>query len=116
MFDQMMPETQITHISQFRNMAVKIHPEADMMFREDPRFHECLEMEQIFMLALIGKICGNEYSVLNCAWINEKPYYYILVDPKFAIMAPDGQPQIISAARVPCEYAEITSKGFWAAR
>lgn len=102
----------LSHLNQFSPHTVRIIPDADMRYAQDQRWMDADDDERAFALALISKLCGNEYPVVSAEWDNGKLFYNVLIRPKLTNFDIFGMPQTVGYAFVPADYVTVVQPYF----
>lgn len=110
-----MNEIIIHHVSQCRQMTVRVDPDAYVKYSNDDRWQNISKEERQFAFGIIEKISGKECPVCKTEYTKDGLFYHILINPKIKVWDGSGSPIEIGIAFVPCDYVKITTPDFWRA-
>jgi hypothetical protein len=102
----------VLHYHQYPAQVVRVIPDADMKYIQDERWKDADKDEKSFALALIGKLCGNEYPVIGTDVTDGQMFYNLLLRPKLTNFDIFGVPQTVGYAFVPGDYVTVVRSGF----
>jgi len=108
--------TEIHHIDQYRQMVVKVDPDAERIYSEDPRWENVTKQERQIAVNIINRLAGNEYPVFKTDRVGDRLFHHLVIYPKITIPDMFGQPMEIGIAFVPAEYVTVIQSGFWEAK
>ena len=111
-----MTQVVISHIAQMLPKIVRVIPDADQVYSDDPRWQNISKEERHIAFQIINRIAGQEFPVLKAEWEEGRLFYHLIIHPKFHIQDAFGLPMMIGYAFVPYEYVTVVKPGFWEAR
>ena len=102
----------VSHMAQALPKIVRVIPDADRVYSDDPRWTDVTKEERHIAFQVINRIQGQEFIVARAEWFDGHLFYHLVIRPKLRINDVFGVPMDIGYAFVPYEYVTVIKQGF----